>query len=104
MLWRDNFILTARIKSKPESENELKKVLERGVCECSGQEGLLIYHLHQDKDDPAMFMLYGHFTSEASYRMHMDSEPMRKVHDAVAGLAEECPQLKFWTMLEKIGE
>ncbi|TIH19855.1 hypothetical protein D0S45_00520 [Marinifilum sp. JC120] len=104
MFCRDNFILTARIKSKPECENELKKVLEKGVCECFGQEGLLIYNLHQDKDDPAMFLLYGHFTSEASYRMHMDSDPVRRTYDAIVRLADEGPEIKFWTMLEKTGE
>ncbi|WP_421901781.1 putative quinol monooxygenase [Maridesulfovibrio sp.] len=104
MFCRDNFILTARLKAQPGKEGELKEVLETGVRECVGQEGLLIYNLHQDKDDPAVFLFYGHFSSEASYRMHMDSEPIRKVYDAVAGVTEAGVEIKFWTMLEKTGE
>ncbi|MFW5498564.1 MULTISPECIES: putative quinol monooxygenase [unclassified Maridesulfovibrio] len=104
MFCRDNFILTARLKARPDTETELKAILERGVRQCSGQEGLLIYNLHQDKDDPSVFLLYGHFTSEASYRMHMDSEPIRKIYDAVVGFIEEGPEIKFWNILEKVGQ
>ncbi|WP_320175691.1 antibiotic biosynthesis monooxygenase family protein [Maridesulfovibrio sp.] len=104
MFCRDNFILTARIKARPGNEAELKEVLERGARECSGQEGLFIYNLHQDKDDPSEFLLYGHFSSQASYRMHMDSEPVRKVYDTVVGLIEKGPEIKFWTILEKVGQ
>ena len=103
MFCRDNFILTAHIKAKPGCEEELKEVLEKGARGCSGQEGLLIYYLHQDKDDPAHFFIYTHFTSEASYRMHMDSDPVRRAHDAIARLTAESPDLKYWTMHEKIG-
>lgn len=62
MFCRDNFILTVRVKAKSGHENELRVILEKGVRDCSGQEGLVIYNLHQDKDDPALFMLYGHFS------------------------------------------
>lgn len=104
MFHGDNFILTAQVKALPGRVDELKEVLERGVRECAGQEGLLIYNLHQDKDDPAVFLIYSHFTSEASYRMHMDSEPTRRIYDAVAALTETGTEIKFWTMLEKTGE
>ncbi|WP_163352864.1 antibiotic biosynthesis monooxygenase [Desulfovibrio sp. JC010] len=103
MFCRDNFILTVRIKAKPGRAEELKSVLEKGTCKCSGQEGLLIYNLHQDNDDSDLFLLYGHFSSEASYRMHMDSAPIRETYDEMVGLIEEGPEVKFWTMLEKTG-
>ncbi|WP_320008371.1 putative quinol monooxygenase [Maridesulfovibrio sp.] len=100
----DNFILTVRIKAKSGCEDKLKDVLENGARGCSGQEGLLIYNLHQDKDDPALFFVYMHFTSEASYRMHMDSDPCRRTHDAIARLSAGSPEVKYWTMLEKVGD
>ncbi|ACS79905.1 putative quinol monooxygenase [Maridesulfovibrio salexigens] len=103
MFCRDNFIITARLQAQPGKEAELKQVLQEGVRACFGQEGLLIYNLHQDKDDPSVFLLYGHFTSEASYRMHMDSEPIRKAYDQVVGFIEDGPEIKFWNILEKVG-
>ncbi|WP_319779633.1 antibiotic biosynthesis monooxygenase [Maridesulfovibrio sp.] len=95
--------MTARIKAKSGCVDELRARLEKSVGGCAGQEGLLIYYLHQDKDDPALFMVYGHFSSEASYRMHMDSELLRKTYDDIVGLVESLPEVKFWTMLEKTG-
>ncbi|WP_419779504.1 putative quinol monooxygenase [Maridesulfovibrio sp.] len=96
--------MTARIKAKPGCEGKLKEVLEKGASGCSGQEGLLIYNLHQDKDDPALFLIYTHFTSEASYRMHMDSDPVRMTHDAMVRLAVGRPEIKYWVMLENTGD
>ncbi|WP_319759656.1 antibiotic biosynthesis monooxygenase family protein [Maridesulfovibrio sp.] len=102
MFSKDNLILTTRIKAKSGHEDEMRSVLEEGIRRCAGQEGLIIYNLQQDKDDPTLFLFYGHFTSEASYRMHMDSEPVRRIYDEVVLLAEGTPQTRLWIMLEKV--
>ncbi len=104
MYCRDLYVLTTRFKAKPGHEEKLKTVLAHAVQECSGQEGLILSTLHQDRDDMAIFMLYEHFSSEASFRLHIDSSVIRKAQDSFVGIIEEEPEIVYWSMLEKTGE
>lgn len=104
MYCKDLYVLTTRFKAKPGREEDLKEVLTRGVKGCSGQEGLLLYSLHQDREDRGVFMLYEHFTSEASFRLHIDSSVIRNAQDALVGIIETEPEITYWSILEKTGE
>ncbi len=104
MLCGHPFIMTCRLKAKEGCEERLRLLLEDAVKQCSGQEGLMVYCLHQGKNDPAVFMLYEQFTSEASYRMHLDSDVIRKVQDKLIDILHEQPTVDFWVMLGKTGK
>ncbi|WP_432736104.1 putative quinol monooxygenase [Maridesulfovibrio sp. FT414] len=98
------FILTVRLRAKEGFEDRLRDLLRKVVAEGVGHEGLLVCFMHQDKNNPARFMLYKHFTSEASFRMHLDSEVVRHAQDEFAQFLEEEPQVDMWTMVLKTGE
>lgn len=102
MYCRDGYVLTTRLKAKSGHEEELKAVLARAVQDCNGQVGLLLYSMHQDREDPMAFMLYAHFTSEASFRLHIDSPAMRKAQDAYVGIIKGTAEVIYWALHAKI--
>ncbi|WP_027722898.1 putative quinol monooxygenase [Maridesulfovibrio zosterae] len=104
MQCRDLYVISVHFKARTGFENVLRDVLRQTVRDCDGQEGVILYSLHQDKENPLIFMMYGHFTSEASFRLHIDSAVMRKAQDAVAAMLEEKPEFTYWSVLEKSGE
>lgn len=53
------------------------------------EEGCIEYRLHQDGDDPALFVFYETWESPASLERHMKTEHFRNYVKTVGGLLKE---------------
>ncbi|WP_320169731.1 putative quinol monooxygenase [Maridesulfovibrio sp.] len=95
------FIRTVRLKAAEGCMERLRTILRNAVESCAGQEGILVYFLHQERNNPDTFMLYEQFSSDASFRMYLDSAALRKTMDEASGMLAGDPQVEIWGLLEK---
>lgn len=95
------FVMTCRLRARKGCEESLKSLLEDIVKKISDHEGLMLYCFHQAKQDPSVFFLYAQFTSEASFRMHLDSEAIRSLQDKMIDLLDEKPVSDCWKLFGK---
>ncbi len=55
---KDNFTLVAKIVAKPEHRETVKQALLKIIEPTLKEEGCLLYDLHQDRNNPNLFMFY----------------------------------------------
>jgi len=80
--------IVARIEAKKESvklvKAELLKLLEPTLKE----EGCIQYDLHQDNENPAVFLFYENWESRDLWRKHMQNEHLATYMKATEGAVE----------------
>lgn len=78
--------VVATIIVKKEALDVVKAELLAMLAPTRQEEGCLEYRLHQDNDDPALFVFYENWTSMACLERHLDSAHFRRYAAAVDGL------------------
>ena len=77
--------IIARIEASPERtelvRTELRKLIEPTLKE----SGCLQYDLHQDNDDPAVFLFYENWENRELWQAHMNSPHVAAYARATAG-------------------
>ncbi len=82
--------VVARVVAKQGCAESLKGELLKLIAPTRKENGCLEYTLHQDNDDPAVFMFYETWESQACLEAHMQTEHFRSYVAAVdAVLAEK---------------
>lgn len=94
--------ITARITAQAGKEEELKKKLLHLIEVCKDHEGLLLYSVHQHKENPRNFIFYEQFANEAAFQAHLDS-PELKEQDALPQSLMEEIHIDQWTRLAVSG-
>ena len=72
----------AHIRAKPGQESRVRQVLQGLVSATRAEAGCINYDLHQSQTDPALFVFYENWTSEAHLDAHSKSphiQSFRKV-------------------------
>ncbi len=92
-------IITAKVIAKKDSVHTLKNELLKLIAPTRKEEGCLDYALHQDNDDPALFMFYEIWESPAHFEKHRDSAHFKAYISATDGLIQE----KVVNMSSRIG-
>jgi quinol monooxygenase YgiN len=72
----------AHIRAKPGQESRVRQVLQGLVSATRAEAGRINYDLHQSQTDPALFVFYENWTSEAHLDAHSKSphiQSFRKV-------------------------
>lgn len=81
--------VVAKITAKKESVESVKAELLKMVAPTREEDGCINYDLHQDNDDPAVFVFYENWASAACLEKHMNSEHFKAYVKAIDGLIEE---------------
>jgi quinol monooxygenase YgiN len=81
--------VVAKIVAKKESVAMVQVELLKLVAPTRKEEGCLEYRLHQDNSDPAVFIFYETWQSEAFLVEHTKTEHYRNYVNAISGLTEE---------------
>ena len=68
-----SLIVTAIIRAKAGKETDLKQALVAMVAPTHREAGCLNYELHQDLEDPALFVFHENWTSKAHLDAHLAS-------------------------------
>lgn len=81
--------VVAKIVAKRESVESVKSELLKLIMPTRKEEGCLEYNLHQDNEDPAVFVFYEAWESLACLEKHMNSEHFKNYVNAVGSMIEE---------------
>lgn len=77
--------IVARIEAHPDKVELVKSELLNLIEPTRSEEGCLQYDLHQDNDNPAVFLFYENWENRELWQRHMDSEHIAKYAAATAG-------------------
>ena len=80
--------VVAKVVARKDSVEPVKAELLRLIAPTRNEEGCIEYRLHQDDDDPAVFIFYENWESEACLARHMESAHFRNYASSVDGLLE----------------
>lgn len=78
----ESLTVIAHIRAKPGQESRVRQVLQSLVSPTGAEAGCINYDLHQSQTDPALFVFYENWTSEAHLDAHSKSphiQSFRKV-------------------------
>ena len=81
--------IVAKVTAKNESVESVKGELMKLVAPTREEEGCIDYNLHQDNDNPALFIFYENWESAACLEKHIQSDHYKAYIRAVDGLIEE---------------
>jgi quinol monooxygenase YgiN len=69
----ESLTVIAHIRAKPGQESRVRQVLQGLVSPTRAEPGCINYDLHQSQTDPALFLFYENWTSEAHLDAHSKS-------------------------------
>jgi quinol monooxygenase YgiN len=72
-------ILNVHFQAAPGHEKELGDQLRALVAPTHAEPGCLVYELHFDPEDPAKFMFYEKFASQAALDHHMTTPHLQQL-------------------------
>ena len=92
-------VIIAKVVSKKEAVQSVRSELLKLIAPTRNEEGCLDYALHQDNDDPALFIFHERWESPAHFEKHRNSEHFKAYISATDGLIQE----KVVNMSSRIG-
>jgi quinol monooxygenase YgiN len=78
--------VVAQVTAKSDAVDAVKSELLKMLAPTRQEEGCLEYRLHQDSDDPAVFVFYENWRSRTCLERHVDSPHYRAYAAAVGEL------------------
>lgn len=81
--------IVAKVAAKKEAVESVKNELLKMVAPTRKEEGCINYNLHQDNDNPSVFIFYENWESAVCLEKHIQSDHYRAYVKAVDGLIEE---------------
>lgn len=85
--------ITAVIKSLPDKAEEMKVILEELAVESNKEEACLQYDLHQDIDEPNVFIFHEIWKDSASLNVHNNSSHVLKFKKTSTAILLEAPSI-----------
>jgi quinol monooxygenase YgiN len=93
-------VLIVEFEAKPGKETELKDVLTSLIAPTRQEEGCLEYRLHIMPNDPAKFLFYEVWTSQAAHAAHGAMPHMAKWHAVKAELMAKVTKSTWQEIVE----
>lgn len=84
-----NVTVVAKFVVRQESVVAAKTELLKLIVPTRKESGCIEYNLHQDNDDPAVFIFHETWASAAHLTKHMDSANFKTFISSVEGMVEE---------------
>ena len=78
--------VVAKLVAKRDSVERVKRELLKLIAPTRQEQGCIEYRLHQDNDDPAVFIFYENWESAACLEQHMSSVHFKEYVSAVEGM------------------
>lgn len=82
-------IVVAKVVAMKDSVEKVKSELLKLVEPTRKENGCIEYNLHQDNEDPAVFIFYETWENLACLEKHMGTDHFRNYVSAVAGSIED---------------
>jgi quinol monooxygenase YgiN len=97
------FTLTAKLKAKPGMEKEVEEAARSMFPHVNSESGTLIYSLHRDVKDPAVFLFYEQYKDEEAFKSHCETPYFKKLFELLDGKLAEKPEETFYAVLDSLG-
>ena len=81
--------IVARILAKTEKRELVKSELLKLIEITRAEEGCINYDLHQDNEDPNLFLFYENWTSRELWQKHMNNSHLAAYMEATEGAVAE---------------
>lgn len=91
--------IVAKIKAKDAMRDQLKEVLLSLIAPTRSEEGCISYSLHQDCDDPSVFMFYENWASREALDVHLQTPHLQGLAARADELFAAPLEIRFYEML-----
>ena len=92
--------IIARVRARPGQESRLLQELKRLPAPTRAETGCISYDLHQSQSDPALFVFYENWASQAALDAHFESPHLQAVLKLVPELVEGPLDITKWTKVK----
>jgi len=90
----------ARVRAKAGQESRLRQELLALVAPTRAEKGCINYDLHQSQTDPAVFVFYENWTSQAALDAHTQSPHLQAYLKLIPEIADGPPAITKWTKVQ----
>jgi quinol monooxygenase YgiN len=95
-------IVVAKIKAAAGKEKEMEKALLDMIPKVSEEEGTLVYTLHQDQNDPAVFLFYEKYKDTDALVAHSATPHFKELFRTIKPLLDGNPEIAMYNELAGI--
>lgn len=81
--------IVAKIIAKEGRRDFVKSELLKLIDITRAEEGCINYDLHQDNDNPNLFLFYENWVNKTLWQTHMENDHLKKYMEATEGAVEE---------------
>ena len=83
------FTIVARIEAKKNSVDLVKLELLKLIGTTRKEQGCIQYDLHQDNENPEIFVFYENWENRDVWQAHMNNDHIKAYLDATEGAVED---------------
>jgi quinol monooxygenase YgiN len=87
----------ARVRAKAGQESQLLQELLALIAPTRAEAGCIDYDLHQSQSDPAVFVFYENWASQAALDAHARTPHLQAYLKRIPDIAEGAPEITKWT-------
>jgi len=92
--------IIARFRAKAGQESRLRQELQRLLAPTRAEAGCINYDLHQSQSDPALFVFYENWASQAALDAHSQTPHLQALLKLVPDLVDGRPDITKWTIVK----
>jgi quinol monooxygenase YgiN len=90
----------ARVRAKAGQESRLRQELQSLLAPTRAEAGCISYDLHQSQSDPALFVFYENWTSQAALDAHFQTPHLQAHLKLVPDLVDGPLDITKWTIVK----
>ena len=87
------------VVAKPETREELQKILAAQVVPTRAEEGCVNYDFHADAEDPCVFVFYENWNTQQDLDEHLRKPHLKPLFDRQAELLSRPVEIRHLNML-----
>ncbi len=95
-------VVVAKIKAIAGSENEMKTILLDIIPKVKEEEGTLVYTLHQDQNDPSVFLFYEKYKDTDALVAHSSTPHFKALFKTIKPILDGNPEIMMYNELAGI--
>jgi quinol monooxygenase YgiN len=96
----NSLTVIAHIRAKPGQESRVRQLLEGLLAPTRAEAGCINYDLHQSQTDPALFVFYENWESEAHLDAHARSAHIQSFRKLADEILAEPAQITKWQIVD----
>ncbi len=95
-------IVVAKLKAVAGREKEMEKALLDIIPKVSDEQGTLVYTLHQDQNDPTVFLFYEKYKDADALVAHSSTPHFKALFGTIKPLLDGNPEIAMYNELAGI--